>query len=246
MGSGLSADLPLVMGLNYMTVCVCLCVRGKGRRQKPCVLLCICIRVVFKWCFPMAITRLQSSKSPKYDTKAQRCCISVLGDHWYLTHNRFLNVMHNAPLKGLQTAPVSLRISCPFKLGANLQRARLPASDQTEKDRETACEMMNDELISEIQKATSNVANPAPTHCRALYISQPACLHISLLCCLSHSVLFLSLYVFDSLTACLLLFLSLSVLHGIGISVLCREALVPCNRISSLKPLHSPLPLIKA
>lgn len=89
--------------------------------------------------------------------------------------------------------------------------------------------MMNDELISEPQKAVRHVASPARlTAGRCTHLSLPACtsyLFIAIFrlpCCFCLSF-------FDSLTVCLLLFLSSSVLHGMCVSVfcVCGEALVP-------------------
>lgn len=80
--------------------------------------------------------------------------------------------------------------------------------------------MMNKELISDTQKAARHIYNPAQ-FTAGHHISQPACLHVSLHCCLSHSGrLSLSLSLFDSLTLCLLLFLSSSVLRSVRVCVI--------------------------
>lgn len=105
---------------------------------------------------------------------------------------------------------------------ANLALACLSVSNHTDRtdrrDRQAACGMMNKELISVAQKATRHISNPAQ-FTAGHHISQPACLHVSLHCCLSHSGR-LSLSLFDSLTLCLLLFLSSSVLRSVRVCVI--------------------------
>lgn len=78
--------------------------------------------------------------------------------------------------------------------------------------------MMNKELISVAQKEARHISNPAQ-FTAGHHISQPACLHVSLHCCLSHSGR-LSLSLFDSLTLCLLLFLSSSVQRSVRVCVI--------------------------
>lgn len=143
--------------------------------------------------------------------------------------------------------------SCPFKRGANLLLARLPAHQSSNRQTGRPTDSMwDDEWRTYLWDSESRQTHcqPSPIHCRALHISQSACLHVSLHCCLSHFVLSSSLPLSRSLTAwtvCLLLFLSSSGLHTMCISVLCMcwEGFAPHRSISSLKPLHSPLPLIK-
>lgn len=91
--------------------------------------------------------------------------------------------------------------------------------------------MMNAKVISEIQRAGRH-CQPSPAGCMVRY--QPACLHISFHCCLSHPLLFLSL----STRAWLMLFLSSR--HSVYI-YRCFEHAGKLRTIS-LKPLHSPLP----
>lgn len=124
--------------------------------------------------------------------------------------------------------------------------ARPSLTRQTDRERRTACGMMSDELISEAQKAARHVANPAQlTAGRCAYLSLLVCTYLFIAVFLIPCSFCLSFI--DSLTVSLLLFLSSSLLHSMCISVLCmcREALVHHSHISSVKPLHSPLPLIK-
>lgn len=133
---------------------------------------------------------------------------------------------HNAPPKASFFMLTSH--SCPCKGGAyfaTCSLTRLPVSDRTDwrrTDRQTMCGTMNDELIFKTQKAATLIANPAQLTA-GRRTSQPACLHVSLHCCLSHSVLFMSAFLPYGLTMCLLLFLSWSVLHSMCIS--CAEKL---------------------
>ena len=93
----------------------------------------------------------------------------------------------NAPLHGL--LPACHADSCPFKHGENVPPARTPLTSRSDRRR---CGVMNDELVCETQPdslAWPGPARPGPARLTAgLSTSQPACLHTSPRCRLSHSI----------------------------------------------------------
>lgn len=132
--------------------------------------------------------------------------------HWRHSPCVFI-LLYTAPRSCFQTFYFS-----PFKRGrTNKQIWRLLAclsvSNHTgrtdRRDRQAACGMMNKELISVAQKAARHISIPAQ-FTAGHHISQPACLHVSLHCCLSHSgrlSLSLSLWQPDTVFVAILVFL---------------------------------------
>ncbi len=110
--------------------------------------------------------------------------------------------------------------SRPFKLGANLPLARPPArpslTRQTGRDRQRQTDSVwDDEWRTYLRASESSETRcqPSPTDCRALYTSQPACLHVvSLHRYLSPSVLLLSLFLWqpDCVSAAILVFICIA------------------------------------
>lgn len=136
----------------------------------------------------------------------------------------------------------------PFKRGrTNKQIWRLLAclsvsnhTDRTDRrDRQAACGMMNKELISVAQKEARHISNPAQ-FTAGHHISQPACLHVSLHCCLSHSgrlSLSLSLWQPDTVFVAILVFLCTAQCACVCHSCICWETHTSAHWSHSASPL---------
>lgn len=99
---------------------------------------------------------------------------------------------------------------------------------------------MNDELISIFRK-WADIANPARLTA-GRWLSLPVCTDLFIAVSLIPSCLSLSV---NLAVAIIIVICTAQYIYQFS-KKMCRKALVPHSHISSLEPLHSPLPLIKS